>query len=113
MGDRAMAQIKVEDGSLYFYTHSSGYRLPQIAEKALADAQKRIHDSPYALRIVVDSLIRETGTRDSETGSGIMLGPNAEDEYNNDKPSVIIDLVENRIETFGHEAPTKERIERL
>lgn len=98
MGDRAMAQIKTAEGSLYFYTHSCGYQLPQIAELALENAQPRIEDAPYALRIVIDVLIRESGARDQETGAGLMFGPNAEDEYNNDRPSVIIDLVKNKVE---------------
>lgn len=101
MGDRAMAEIKVSDGSLYFYTHWAGEALPEMAEIALSDAQVRINDEPYALRIVVDSLLRESGTRDSEIGSGLMLGPNAEDEYNGDSPSVIIDLVANKIRILG------------
>jgi hypothetical protein len=93
MGDRAMAEIRVEDGSLYFYTHWTGDRLFDDAEDALAEAKNRIGDDPYALKIVVDSLIKASGARDNETGAGIMLGPNCEDEYNHDKPSVIIDLV--------------------
>ena len=97
MGNRAMAEIKTEKGSLYFYTHWSGHELPDHAEKALEQAQPRITDYPYALRIVVDSLIKQSGTRDQETGSGLMLGPDAEDEYNDDQPSVIIDLLKNKV----------------
>lgn len=97
MGDRAMAEIKVSNGSLYFYTHWAGQTLPKMATVALEAAQPRIDDEPYALRIVVDSLIKDSGTRDKETGSGLMLGPNAEDEYNGDKPSVIIDIPKNKV----------------
>ena len=93
MGDRAMAEIKVEDGSLYFYTHWTGHRLQADAEAALAKALPRLGDDSYATKIVLDSLIESSGARDQETGAGIMLGPNAEDEYNSDSPSVIIDLV--------------------
>jgi hypothetical protein len=92
MGDRAMAEIKTEKGSIYFYTHWSGHELPNIAKTALETASPRKGDFPYATKIVIDSLIKGTGVRDSETGGGIMLGPDAEDEYNNDSPSVVIDL---------------------
>lgn len=100
MGDRAMAEIKVDNGSLYFYTHWCGHKLPKIAERALEEANPRQGDYPYALKIVVDYLIKESGSRDSETGAGIMLGPDAEDEYNNDNPSVVIDLVNNEVKVY-------------
>ena len=47
------------------------------------------------MRILVDQLTKEG--RDEETGFGLLLKPNAEDEYNNDKPSVIIDLPEQKL----------------
>ncbi len=96
-----MAEIQVRKGSLYFYTHWSGHDLPGIARAALEAARPRIGDDAYALRIVVDTLIRDTGTRDQETGAGLMLSPDAEDEYNLDKPSVVIDLCEGRVLTPG------------
>lgn len=92
MGDRAMAEIRTSEGNLYFYTHWSGFDLPAHARKALDEAAPRKGDDPYALRRIVDVLIRESGTRDSEAGSGLMLKPNAEDEYNHDNPSVVIDI---------------------
>ncbi len=98
MGDRAMAEIKVTDGSIYFYTHWSGYELPEHAKQALSMAAPRIGDDAYALKIVIDNLIKLSSARDSETGAGIMLHPNAEDEYNNDAPSVVIDLVNKKVE---------------
>ena len=97
MGDRAMAEIKVKDGSLYFYTHSYGFKLYEMGKNALKKASGRIGDDAYALKIVVDSLINESESRDCEIGAGLMLGPDAEDKYNNDNPSVIIDLVKNRV----------------
>jgi len=99
MGDRAMCEIKTEGGSIFFYTHWCGYALPNVAEKALELAQPRIRDLSYATRIVIDYLIKEAGERDSETGSGIMLTPDAEDEYNDDRPSVTIDLLNNQMRT--------------
>jgi hypothetical protein len=91
MGDRAMAQINMDDGALYVYTHWGGNNLPEDARKAIQAARARIgcHDS-YADRIIVDQLTKEG--RDEETGFGLMLTPAGEDEYNNDKPSVVIDL---------------------
>lgn len=93
MGDRAMAEIRVGDGSLYFYTHWTGHRLRQQAEEALKLAKPRIGDDSYATKIVLDSLIESSGARDQQTGAGVMLNPDCEDEYNNDQPSVLIDLV--------------------
>lgn len=103
MGDRAMAEIKTSEGSLYFYTHWYGNKLPKIAKTALKRASSRIGDDTYALRIVVDQLIALTGCRDQETGAGLMLLPSAEDEYNDDKPSVIIDLTENSVKVANYE----------
>jgi len=94
MGDRAMAEIKTEGGSIYFYTHWTGYTLPQDAQTAVEKAKPRLGNNSYATRIVIDSLIASSGARDKETGAGIMLAPDAEDEYNNHSPSVIIDLLD-------------------
>ena len=91
MGDRAMAEIKKEGGSLYVYTHWGGFELAKDAKEAVKSAQGRLSDYSYATRIIVDQLTKQG--RDEETGYGLMLEPNAEDEYNNDKPSVTIDLL--------------------
>jgi hypothetical protein len=90
MGDRAMCEIKTEGGSLFLYTHWGGNDLPKDAKEAVKTARPRWDDLPYATHIIVDQLIKDG--RDSETDFGIMLNENAEDEYNHDKPSVIIDL---------------------
>lgn len=90
MGDRAMAEIRTMGGSLYVYTHWGGASLPYAAVKAVIAAESRWNDLPYATRIIVDQLTK--GGRDIETGFGLLLMPHAEDEYNGDKPSVIIDL---------------------
>jgi len=89
MGDRRMAEIKTSDGSLYVYVHWSGSQLPFMAQQAVLKANPRLGDESYWTRIVVDQLTKEG--RDRETGFGLMLKPNAEDSYNDDKPSVIID----------------------
>ena len=98
MGDRAMAEIRTKDGSLYVYTHWGGCSLPDNAKKAVRAAKPRWSDIPYAIRIIVDQLTKEG--RDQETGFGLMLTPNAEDEYNRDKPSVIINLEEETLKVI-------------
>lgn len=90
MGDRRMAEIKLRDGSLYVYTHSGGNALPDVAKAAILAAKPRWGDEPYVTRILVDQLTK--AGRDRETGYGLMLRASAEDFYNDDSPSVIIDL---------------------
>lgn len=97
MGDRAMAEIRVEDGSFYFYTHWTGYNLVNQADTALLAARPRLGDDSYAAKIVIDSLIETSGARDNEIGAGLMLEPSAEDEYNGDSPSVLIDLTKGEV----------------
>jgi len=98
MGDRAMAEIITEDGSLYVYSHWGGFELPDDAKQAIIAAQGRWDDDSYAVRILVDQLTKNG--RDQETGYGLMLKPNAEDEYNDDNPSVIINLVDKQLTIF-------------
>ena len=95
MGDRAMAEIKTEGGSLYVYTHWGGHDLPDAAKEAVLSARDRWGDYTYATRIIVDQLIKPS--RDLETGHGLTLSPDAEDEYNNDNPSVVIDLIKEKL----------------
>ena len=100
MGDRAMVEIKTEDGSLYVYSHWGGFEMPQLAIEAVLDAKPRWDDDSYATRIIVDQLTKTS--RDQETGAGLMLKPHHEDEYNHDSPSVIIDLVKRELTIIGH-----------
>jgi len=95
MGDRAIAEIRTEDGSLYVYTHWGGESLPEDAVEAIRTAEPRWDDPAYATRILVDQLTKEG--RDKETGFGLTLKPFAEDEYNDDKPSVVIDLIKQEL----------------
>lgn len=94
MGDRRLAEIRTSGGSIYFYTHSTGSSMPSDAKAALATAEPRRNDEPYALRRVIDYLIHASNSRDNEVGSGIMLSPAAEDEYGGNPCSVVIDLVD-------------------
>ena len=91
MGDRRMAEIKTSEGSLFLYVHYHGSQLPSMARKAVEVAKPRLGDESYWVRIVIDQLTKDG--RDKETGFGLMLKPTHEDEYNNDNPSVIIDVI--------------------
>tara|TARA_R100000008_G_C3570425_1_gene161756 strand:+ start:375 stop:686 length:312 start_codon:yes stop_codon:yes gene_type:complete len=101
MGDRRMAEIKTQDGSLYFYTHSTGFSLPNDAQQALKTAEGRKGDDSYALRIIVDQLIKSAGSRDSSLNSGLMFSPNAEDEYGGNPHSVVIDMIKWKVSIIG------------
>jgi len=91
MGDRRMVEIRTKEGSLYLYTHLGGYAMPERVMRAIGTAKPRWDDAPYAMHILVDQIT--TPDRDSEIGTGIMLKPTAEDQYNDNNPSIIIDLV--------------------
>lgn len=99
MGDRRMAEIRTTEGNLYLYTHWHGSVLPALAKDAVIAAKSRLGDEAYWTRIVIDQLTKDA--RDKETGFGIMLKPNYEDEYNNDKPSVIIDARTGKVTVIG------------
>ena len=94
MGDRRTAEIVSGENKIYFYTHWDGHRMDAIADLALTFADKRKDDKPYALRAVIDQLIKHTGSRDKLINSGIMFEPNMEDQYSSNGvgPSLIIDL---------------------
>ena len=94
MGDRRMIDLKTRDGSLYVYLHSNGYAAPAIVSEAIAFAQPRWSDEAYALRIIVDQIIK--GGRDQVLSYGLMLVPNVEDEYNGNVPSIVVDLVKQK-----------------
>lgn len=99
MGDRRMAEVKLAKGSIYIYSHWGGYEMATDAVEAIKSAQPRWADESYAARIIVDQLTK--GSRDSETGHGLMLGPDAEDSYNNDQPSILIDLANQTFKVTG------------
>lgn len=90
MGDRRMAQIVTSEGAFYIYTHWGGGKLPDVTKDAIRAARSRWGDEPYATRILVDQMTKSG--RDQVTGYGLMLTPGAEDSYNNDNPSIIVDI---------------------
>ena len=99
MGDRRTAQIVTSHGSLYVYSHWGGSGMPAVAEEAIVAAKERWGDEPYAVRIIVDQLTKPG--RDQETGYGLLLRPDCEDEYNSDEPSVIIDLLQRTLVVYA------------
>ena len=99
MGDRRMAEIRTKAGSLYVYTHWGGGSFPDMARAAVLAARPRWNDAPYATRIIVDKLTMKG--RDLSFGYGLLLEPDAEDSYNADEPSIIIDLVSRAITVFN------------
>ena len=103
MGDRRMIDLKTRDGSLYVYLHSNGYAAPAIVTEAIEFAQPRWSDESYALRIIVDQIIK--GGRDQVLSYGLMLEPNVEDEYNHNEPSLVVDLVEQKFTCIDNNNP--------
>lgn len=72
MGDRANVYIHEEDKpGIYVYTHWYGTELPQKVKSALETdrAQRRLTDSMYLTRILIEELTSDD--RDSETGWGV------------------------------------------
>ena len=87
-----MAEIRMTAGSLYIYTHWLGSELPELAKHAIFTAAHVWDDEDCATHALVDQITRYG--RDETTGWGLLLDPSsAEDSYNHDQPSVIIDLV--------------------
>ena len=72
--------------------------MPRDAALAVVAAGDRWSDEPYAARIIVDQLTKQS--RDATTGHGLMVSPSAEDEYNNNRPSIIIDLTDKSFEVI-------------
>tara|TARA_B100000949_G_C14217445_1_gene422997 strand:+ start:656 stop:1030 length:375 start_codon:yes stop_codon:yes gene_type:complete len=109
-----MAEVRSDGNSLFFYTHWTGARLPEDAREALTLASPRRDDLPYALRRIIDHLIHSSRSRDSETGSGIMFRPTAEDEYwgdwNDQQPSVIIDMDKWEVTERKKDSPRGEEV---
>jgi len=99
MGDRRMAEIKMDGGSLYVYVHSHGSLLPRMARDAVKAARGRLGDEGYWARIVIDKLTQQG--RDQDIGFGISFKPDFEDSYNGDNPSVIIDAKDGSVTVIG------------
>ena len=90
MGDRRVAEVRGINGSLFVYTHWSGAIMTDLAKEATEEAKVRQTDEPYAIRIILDQMMKEG--RDKETGWGIVFDPmDAEDSYGG-PPSIIIDI---------------------
>lgn len=73
MGDRANIRLIQPNntGSIYIYSHWSGYEMPTILKDALGKARGRWGDNQYFNRILIDQITKDG--RDEETGWGIGL----------------------------------------
>lgn len=72
MGDRGNIIVSAKyDGTLHFYTHWDGYRLPQIVAAGLDRGRNRWGDVPYLNRILFCEMIKDD--IDGETGYGISV----------------------------------------
>lgn len=92
MGDRAQMHIVTGGHRITLYTHWQGYRVPKIAEQALARVLKtnRISDKPYATAMIVKEFIKECGGIDDDLSVGIGTTP---DDHDNQYPYfLVIDL---------------------
>jgi hypothetical protein len=75
MGDRANIHIiETEGAGIYFYTHWTGYKLPQTLQVALARGKDRWNDETYLNRIIFSEMIKNNVL--DETGFGLDLGAN-------------------------------------
>lgn len=99
MGDRAIVEIITNDGNLYFYTHWNGFDIYNICQESLEVVERRDrippkggHDDSYAIRIILDELIKKVDSRDSSNGCGISLKPKLKNQEGNFDPKVVIDI---------------------
>lgn len=92
MGDRANIKfVEVEGGEIFFYTHWSGYRLPEILAEALKRGQGRWNDESYLARIIFSEMIKDEVLE--TTGAGISTY-RTDYEYDD----LIVDVANQRIE---------------
>src|SRR5438067_12177549 len=71
MGDRANVGVTGKDGTVFFYTHWSGSKLPEIVAAGLERGETRWSDTSYLRRIIFCELIKNSVL--DETGYGISL----------------------------------------
>ena len=94
MGD--IANIHVFEGEertgIYFYTHWTGHRLPNILRKALERGKERWDDPPYLSRIIFSEMIKDEVL--DLTGYGISQYICDNDGY----PIIEVNLTENTVE---------------
>lgn len=84
MGDRANVAVQSDGKRVYFYTHSSGYCLPETVRAALA-RNLRWDDSSYLARIIFCEMVRDCER--GETGFGISPEP-TDNEY----PFLVVNI---------------------
>jgi hypothetical protein len=79
MGARTNFELKDSKGSVWLYSHWGGDRKVADLQSALAAAEPRWTDTPYAMRIIVSQLIGNDW--DSETGYGLSSYECGEESY--------------------------------
>jgi len=85
MGDRGNIRVIQDKGELYFYTHWTGYELPQILAAALDRGRDRWSDAPYLSRIIFSEMIHNYVLEN--TGFGISV---SREDYNYD--DIIVNM---------------------
>ena len=79
MGARTNFELKDYEGSVWLYSHWGGDDKSLHFAKALAHAEPRWGDVPYAIRMVVSYLIKDNLMGD--TGYGLTSYLSGEEEY--------------------------------
>lgn len=112
MGDRGNIFIVQHDGSegpkggIFFYSHWSGYRLPQILQAALIRGESRWDDEPYLARIIFSEMTRSEKPDDT-TGYGITTYL-TDNEY----PILVVDVEKQKVGVAPESPKPHEKIER-
>ena len=79
MGARTTWELQQNGQTLSLYSHWGGESKLEDTKRALSAAKPRWHDDSYAMRIFVSQIIGNQW--DSETGYGLGLGYDFEEEY--------------------------------
>lgn len=101
MGDRGNIVVKSDDGTIHFYTHWSGYELPEIVANGLKRGRNRWGDEPYLNRILFSELIKDDVEGETGYGISISMGDGGTEVYvNHSSQTVDYDGEESTFEAF-------------
>ena len=70
MGDRGNIAVKMNDDTIFFYTHWRGYKVTDVLADALHRGMSRWDDPAYLARIIFCSLMGDSDVSET-TGFGI------------------------------------------